>query len=650
MTFATPLLLWLLLLPAALLAWEIARVRRSSQNGHPKILRGRAGARDFELLAGQSQRFGRARARVWLCLGLALAVVALARPQYGLLEEQVFDQSREIMIAVDLSKSMLAEDVKPSRLGRAKLLIQSLLERLEGERVGLVLFSGTAFVQSPLSSDYEILNEFLPVLDPGYLPAGGTNYEALLRASAESFGPAGTADRFLIVLSDGEATDEKWRDELPALKEKGIRVIGLGVGTAGGSMIPDGSGGFIKDERGAVVMSKLENATLQELAKETNGTYEDASTWVDIARLMQGTVEAGQQGSFKKETRARLNERFQWALAPALLCLLISYWREFPARPKPRELRLVAPKSTPARSPAASVAVLLAAALVLAGARPALRAATLDPRQAATATPPAASAAPATGEPAAEPSKENIAQVAAAPLAKAVDRISRQARRAAADWAELARLTVNYGEQLANAKEKVPEAPIRDALQAVDLGSALDAKAADWPTLRRQLEELLKNPDEPPKEEPPPPPPEDQNKQDDQKKNDPDENKSDAGAQPQEKSDQNAEPKDQPPDQDQKDQQKQPPPDQQKKDQADSAFGDMNDEEPPQDQNPADQSPPKNETQKVGGATKDQPRNENPSLTVPLQHLDELRDRDNPADLFQLMDDQPPPKPTGKDW
>ncbi len=174
MTFAQPILLWLLLLPAALLAWEIARVRRSAQNGHPKILRGRAGSRDFELLTGQSDHFGRARARSWLCLGLALATVALARPQYGKIEDQVFDQSREIMIAVDLSKSMLAEDVKPNRLGRAKLLIQSLLERLEGERVGLVLFSGTAFVQSPLSSDYEILNEFLPVLEPGYLPSGGT--------------------------------------------------------------------------------------------------------------------------------------------------------------------------------------------------------------------------------------------------------------------------------------------------------------------------------------------------------------------------------------------------------------------------------------------------------------------------------------------
>jgi Ca-activated chloride channel family protein len=100
------------------------------------------------------------RPRFWLCAGLALIVVALARPQWGKLDEPVFDQSREILLAIDLSRSMLTPDVKPSRLGRAKLLIQSLLEKLAGERVGLVVFSGTAFLQSPLSADYEILREF----------------------------------------------------------------------------------------------------------------------------------------------------------------------------------------------------------------------------------------------------------------------------------------------------------------------------------------------------------------------------------------------------------------------------------------------------------------------------------------------------------
>ena len=166
---------------------------------------------------------------------------------------------------------MLAPDVKPSRLERAKLLIQSLLEKLEGERVGLVVFAGTAFLQSPLSADYEILREFLPALGPDYLPQGGSNYGALLDASLQAFSHTNAADRFLMILSDGEATDDDWKKRIEELKKKNIRVLGLGVGTLGGAMLPDGTGGFIKDERGAVVLSKLESATLQELATATGG-------------------------------------------------------------------------------------------------------------------------------------------------------------------------------------------------------------------------------------------------------------------------------------------------------------------------------------------------------------------------------------------
>jgi len=171
MIFAWAHLLWLLLLPVALLAWELVWRRRVSQSDvSAKILHGEAGARRVTLNTRTSAPLPRSRSQVWLNVGLALAIVALARPQWGRVEEQVFDQSREILLALDLSRSMQAQDVKPSRLDRSKLLIQALLERLEGERVGLLVFSGTAFLQSPLSADYEILREFLPMLGPDYLP------------------------------------------------------------------------------------------------------------------------------------------------------------------------------------------------------------------------------------------------------------------------------------------------------------------------------------------------------------------------------------------------------------------------------------------------------------------------------------------------
>jgi len=344
MTFAHPYLLGLILIPVLLAGWEWRRHRRREVHATSKMIRGEATGSGVHFGASRSNQSSRTP-RIRLYLGLVFIVLALARPQWGRIDEPVFDQSREILLAIDLSRSMLANDVKPSRLERSKLLIQSLLERLAGERVGLIVFSGTAFLQSPLSSDYEILREFLPELNPDYLPQGGTNYQALLETALTSFSADGGADRFLIVLSDGEAMDDSWRAQLEEVKSKGIRIIGLGVGTAEGSMIPDTQGGFVKDERGAVVLSRLESGTLRALTEATSGLYTDASSWVDLTALLQTTVEAGAKGEFREVSQVRLAERFQWALVPAFLLIAWSFWKEFPVRPRPRALPLVPQRS-----------------------------------------------------------------------------------------------------------------------------------------------------------------------------------------------------------------------------------------------------------------------------------------------------------------
>jgi len=338
MSFAEPFLLFLGAGPLLLLIWERLPQKHRDSSRAPKILRGAATHASVNLERETKKMPGRGFAGLYV--GICLACIALARPQWGKIEEPVFDQSREILLAVDLSRSMLAPDVKPTRLDRAKLLIQSLLERLVGERVGLVVFSGTAFLQSPLSADYEILREFLPALTPDYLPAGGTNYEALLKTALTAFSDDGGADRYLIILSDGEANDDAWKPLADELKSKGIRVIGLGIGTPEGAMIPDTGGTFVKDERGAVVLSRLESLTLQSLAETTAGQYTDASTWIDLAVLVEQTVETGKKGEFRETNRIRFAERFQWFLAPAVLLLLWSFWREFPVRPTPRDVLL----------------------------------------------------------------------------------------------------------------------------------------------------------------------------------------------------------------------------------------------------------------------------------------------------------------------
>lgn len=620
MSFAWPQLLWLLLFPSALFAWDIAHRRRTAAGARPKILRAEAGVRSLKLSSfGSGQVAAKtSQPRWWLWLGLTFSLLALARPQWGQLEEPVFEQSREIILAVDLSRSMLAQDVRPSRLERAKLLIRSLLEKLAGERVGLVVFSGTAFLQSPLSSDYEILLEFLPTLGPDFLPEGGTNYRALIDTSLSAFASTASADRYMIVLSDGEATDEDWKARLPELKKKGIRVIGLGVGTATGSMIPDTAGAFVKDERGAVVLSKLETGTLMALSEGTGGVYRDASSWVDLAALLKQTIEAGKKGQFVDTKTVRLVERFQWPLALGLWFLLVSFCYEFPVRPRPRDLavRPGAPVPPPLARPAKTVGTPAAAAALAFGLVLLL------------SNPPARAAAVATDTPTFEESRNA--------LTKIVARVSNAGSPSAKDWAEFGRETVNWGSSIKVSKQLVPEGPVRDALAAVDLGAQIDPKATDWKSLRQELEDLLKKAENEDDQQQPG----DQNQKQDDKKQEKEEK------QEQQKSgdDKNSpEPQSQ---QDQQSKEKGGKPSE-PKDQGESAFGDMKDKQTPPT------PPSQSDTQKVGGNEKHEESHEgaDPSLALPLQKLDQLRNSDSPAQLFQMMEGQKKaPKKPAKDW
>ena len=354
MSWQHPLVLFVV--PLALIGvWALFRRRQTAVDERlPNVARRWADRLGLHGSAPLSAR----RRGIALALAAALALVALARPQWGQIPEQAVSRSRQVMLALDLSQSMLADDVSPNRLARAKLLVDALLDALHGERVGLTVFAGTAFVQSPLSADYEVLREFLAGLDTTYLPQGGTDYAAMLRAASDAFGAQGDGDRYLVVLSDGEAHDEAWKELLPALRQRGIRVIGLGVGTPQGGLVPDPDGGVLKDDSGNAVLSKLEPATLQELAAGTGGTYRDAATWIDIAELASGTVATGRAGEYVEERRVRLEDRYQWFLAPALLLFLLSYWLELPLTPLARALSTRGRRPLRASSPAIAAALL----------------------------------------------------------------------------------------------------------------------------------------------------------------------------------------------------------------------------------------------------------------------------------------------------
>lgn len=657
MTFAHPQLLWLLALPAALLlATAFARVRAKAHE-HPKIPRASVDRSGLHLRSSALL----ARRPVAAALALAGLVAALARPQGAAIATPTLIQARDVLVAVDVSRSMLADDVAPSRLARARLLVHDLADALRGERLGLLPFAGTAFLQSPLSADYEIFRTFLDELGPDMIPAGGSDFAGLLSAADEAFGPADSTapgaplppDRYLVILSDGEAQDASWRPLAEKLAARGVRVLALGVGTAAGAMVPDGQGGLVKDERGAVVLTRLNPATLQDLARLTEGAYRDASAWVDLPALLAETVARGRTARATADLAPRRQELFAWFLAPALLLAIVSLVREFPAFPR-----------LPARPPRLPAATARVAPFLLA-----LLAAGLGTPLPTRAAPSAAAPAPV--------------QAPADPLVELVDKLAAADQPAASDFARLADLTASRGEQArasADSAALVPEGALRDALAAVSAGQAADPRAADWPALRTRLETLLAPP---PRQQP-------QQAQDDKSQ------KSDSQKSPEQKSqDENQSPQDSPSQSEKKssesendsspDSQKSPsgsgqpsekkdpsssgsdsnaPAPQPKPDDA-KPLGDLakkSDEKKPEDDKaasasspaPAEPPPPEDSpAQQAGGVSASgRPADADPaadaaaldpSLAVPRQRLDRVRDADAPARLYQLLQESENP-------
>jgi Ca-activated chloride channel family protein len=621
MSFAWPLFLWLLPLPFLLLLVGLLRARRGpGATGADHILRGEAGSGRLKLGSSPGATPGR-RARPLLCLAAAGLLLGLARPQWGVIEEPVYSSSREILIGFDLSRSMLATDIKPSRLERSKLLVQSLLDRLRGERIGLVVFSGTAFLQSPLSSDYEILRDLLPSLGPDYLPEGGTAYRALLRASLDAFSKTPNTDRFLIILSDGEALDDDWKPLVAELKERQVRVLGLGVGTAGGSLITDEKGALVKDERGAAVLTRLEPATLESLARDTGGRYREAGTWIDLSALVRETVETGRTGETVERQKVRLVERFQWPLAFALACGLLSLAMEFPGRIRPRQLRI--------QGATTKTAALLVAGLLLCQA---------DRLEAAAPTTPVVSAAPSASLPATVPAAEKPAEPA---LVGTVRRLCELPSLDAEGCRSLAEDTLAWGTNLRTTRQAFPPGPINDGIEATELGEKLDPKLANWKLLREQLRALLQptqQDKDQQKQEQKSQENRDQQKKEDEKKEQ-QQKEQDKNQEQQSNKDQKPQDKSSEPPQDQK-QQQTPEASKGKPGEKQEAFGKMPPPPPPAQQE---------EMQQVGGAPQDkQPADLDPNLVVPLEKLQKLKAQDNPGRLFELMQDEKETPPSNK--
>jgi Mg-chelatase subunit ChlD len=335
MTFGAPQWLWGLLLIPFLIALFV----RAEQRGL-KRLQEFVSARLLPQLAGTVNRPRRILRFALQLLGLALAIVSLAQPRWGYTFEDVKRKGLDLLIAVDTSRSMLSNDVQPNRLDRVKLAIQDLISQLQGDRVGLIAFAGRAFLQAPLTIDYDAVVEAVNDLDTKTIPEGGTNISSAITLATQSFGKSAMGNRALVIFTDGE---ELSGDAVKTAKEAadaGVRIFTVGVGTPQGSLIPvtgdDGQTSFVKDSAGQVVKSKLDDKRLREIAQATGGFYLHLESGLRTMQQIQNEGLAKMQAA---EMDVRLSrrpiERYEWPLGAALIALALSIL--IPERKKARE-------------------------------------------------------------------------------------------------------------------------------------------------------------------------------------------------------------------------------------------------------------------------------------------------------------------------
>ncbi len=260
-----------------------------------------------------------------LIAGLAFLSLSLSGPRYGFHWREIERRGVDILIALDCSRSMLARDLQPTRLDRAKREVLDLIAMLQGDRVGLAAFSGTAFLQCPLTLDYTAFHLFLDVLSPDYLPVGGTDITGALTVARKGFDPKSAAEKAVILITDGENTGRG--DPIEAarkLEEEGITLFCIGVGGEEGVPVPAEDGGFKKDREGQIVMTRLDEDVLQRMAVLTGGTYVrsvagDMDLDVVYRREIRGKMEAAALAGGRKQV---WEDRYQWFLALAILCLI----------------------------------------------------------------------------------------------------------------------------------------------------------------------------------------------------------------------------------------------------------------------------------------------------------------------------------------
>jgi len=322
MVWRTPQFLWFLLsvpVVVALLVWALRLRRRAlEQFAESHLLPVLTPAVDHRR---QHWKVG------LLTAALAFLIISMAGPRWGFQWEEVRREGVDIVIALDTSRSMLATDVKPSRLERAKLALQELVQRLQGDRIGLVAFAGSAFIQCPLTLDYGAFLESLQATAVGIIPKRGTALDKAIGAGLAAFENHPSKHHALIIITDGEDHDGQVQVASQLAAEKGIKVYTIGIGTPEGELIPltvDGRRAFLKDGQGQVVKSRLDTETLQDIAIATGGAYVyDSSPSLGLDEVYTRYISQLEKRELRSTLERRYEDRFQLPLVLGLILLVL---------------------------------------------------------------------------------------------------------------------------------------------------------------------------------------------------------------------------------------------------------------------------------------------------------------------------------------
>lgn len=315
--FEDPIYLYLLALIPVLVAIRLyglyRRKKKLAKFGDKELLR--------QLMPDVSAK--RRELKFWLMVSaLALIIIMLARPQMGSRISQETRNGIEVIISMDISNSMKAEDVVPSRLDKSKLLVENMVDKFKDDKVGLVVFAGDAFVQLPITSDYVSAKMFLQNTDPSLIATQGTDLAKAIQISASSFTQKDKIGRAIIVITDGEDHEGGAVEAAKAALKKGIRVFVLGVGSPNGSPVPDGNGGYMKDNTGQEVMSALNEDMCRQIAQAGGGAY----IHVDNSNVAQNQLNSEliklQKGDLESVVYSEYDEQFQ-AVGIVLILILI---------------------------------------------------------------------------------------------------------------------------------------------------------------------------------------------------------------------------------------------------------------------------------------------------------------------------------------